>query len=347
MWNDACTTLAIGLGRIPKSTELESEMNYTKKLARTMNDVQSLERAGRFEEILEATSKLESTNKFVLVARGNAFLACNRIDKAIEAVNGIFEIDGQNVEALEIRAKARYLNARLLDALMDCQTALGIDPQRQSTEATYQRIRKVEQVCAEAERNMSNEAYRQAVNKYGMAIHAAEPLAKNTELYRTLYLGRANAHLQAANYLQALANANLVLESSPSYLKAWETKIKALEAKGRFEQLEEELGEVVQPGHWGADHDVLVEAYDRVQAELYGSEDELDYYEILGVDIDATSEEIRVAYKQKAKEWHPDRLLSAPDAERLKAEEKFKQLQEIMNVMNDEDARYRYDQGLV
>lgn len=62
-----------------------------------------------------------------------------------------------------------------------------------------------------------------------------------------------------------------------------------------------------------------------------------DYYAILGVDKDASSEEIRKAFQTKARKLHPD-VNKAPDAE-----EKFKELSEAYAVLSDDDKRKRYD----
>lgn len=63
-----------------------------------------------------------------------------------------------------------------------------------------------------------------------------------------------------------------------------------------------------------------------------------DYYSVLGVDRDASQEEIQKAYKKKAKEYHPD-VSDHPDAE-----DKFKQLNEAYQVLKDPEKRQRYDQ---
>ena len=64
-----------------------------------------------------------------------------------------------------------------------------------------------------------------------------------------------------------------------------------------------------------------------------------DYYEVLGVAKNATSDEIKKAYKKLAIKYHPDR--NPGDKE---AEEKFKEAAEAYDVLHDEQKRARYDQ---
>lgn len=64
-----------------------------------------------------------------------------------------------------------------------------------------------------------------------------------------------------------------------------------------------------------------------------------DYYEVLGVDKNATEDVIKQAYKKLAIKYHPDR-----NPGDKKAEEKFKEAAEAYDVLHDADKRARYDQ---
>ncbi len=62
-----------------------------------------------------------------------------------------------------------------------------------------------------------------------------------------------------------------------------------------------------------------------------------DYYEVLGVNRDASADEIKKAFRRVAMKHHPDR-----NPDNKQAEEKFKEAQEAYEILSDDEKRSKF-----
>ncbi len=65
-----------------------------------------------------------------------------------------------------------------------------------------------------------------------------------------------------------------------------------------------------------------------------------DFYKLLGVERNASDEEIKKSYRKMAMKFHPDRNKDDPET----AEAKFKQIKEAYEILSDAKKRAAYDQ---
>src|SRR4030095_11074252 len=65
----------------------------------------------------------------------------------------------------------------------------------------------------------------------------------------------------------------------------------------------------------------------------------IDYYKVLGLDRNASQEDIKKAYRKLARKYHPDLNPNDKDAHK-----KFQQINEANEVLSDPEKRKKYDQ---
>eukprot|EP01022_Parablepharisma_sp_SALTPOND_P008019 TRINITY_DN135081_c0_g1_i1.p3 TRINITY_DN135081_c0_g1~~TRINITY_DN135081_c0_g1_i1.p3 ORF type:complete len:320 (+),score=43.49 TRINITY_DN135081_c0_g1_i1:852-1811(+) len=222
------------------------------------------------------------------------------------------------------------------NALKLLHQTLQLDPDHREGQRLIKSIKKVNALKDEANAMFKSGDYTNAIAKYSECLSIPEVtkgyLAK-------IHTNRATAYMKLEKFNDALNDLNNAIQLNPKYPQAYhkrgETNVKL-----------KNFDDAIRDFHTAQELDpVNFNLRDRIRQVRMDAKraQRKDYYSILGVDKNATEEEIKKAYRKLALKWHPDRV-NDPES-KPKAEAMFKDIAEAYKVLSDKDQRRRYDLG--
>jgi DnaJ family protein C protein 7 len=258
----------------------------------------------------------------------------------------LLKTDQANVEACTVRAQALYLSGDFEAALKHLREALRLNPDFLEAQRTFKRARKVKEVvecgraaahCREFEK--ACELFGEALGTLDTERHGAA--TGTVPLSVELLCEQAHAYLRLKDYTNCLAACENALHHQRECRKATFTKAQALQNLGRHNEALEGLNHLYQlhPGD-----STIQAAYEKCKFEIRKLA-RPDYYELLGVPKVASVVEIKTAYKQRAKELHPDKHADKSVAEVAEFEKQFKLMGDALDVLGDPMKRQLWDEG--
>lgn len=140
-------------------------------------------------------------------------------------------------------------------------------------------------------------------------------------------------------------NAAIYYDTSAASISYVFLKCEALQSLERYEEAVSELENCYSSGA-GKEERSVREKLKEAQFALKKSK-RVDLYAILGAPRGemSTEAEIKKSYKKSALKWHPDRHSSASDADKKKAEAKFKEINDAYELLTDPARKKLWDQG--
>ena len=335
-----------GLKKHANSSVLTSEMKVLLRLVeletRGQNELSSQQFAaakGTFGSLLKSAP---SAAPFLLGA-ARSDLGLGLTDSALGLTKRVLVGNPQNPQGYWVRGKAIFLmgdDPKVAIQLL--QEALRLDPDSQAYKQSYKQAKKVQNAMTEAQKCMFTRKFEEAISNLTVSIETLQPLPAKSALYAKLYTQRAEAQLRLKNYSQALKDCALVVYAQEYHIPAWLIRFKAHHGLGEHSVALDQVTDLLQK--WPHDQK-LRQAYDRADF-LVRKEKRVDFYQLLGVPSIASEMEIKKAYKKKALEFHPDKLPPGSTVqEQRRAQQRFQQLGEGLEILCDDFQRKLYDEG--
>lgn len=269
---------------------------------------------------------VERPRKWQLL-RGEAHLRMGNVNALGEAQNvamSLLRNNNQDPDALVLRGRALYAQGENDKAIQHFRQALSCDPDFKDAVKNLRMVQKLERMKEEGNTAFKSGRFQEAIDTYGKALEV-DPANKLTN--SKILQNRALCHTKQKSWSAAITDCDKALELDPSYTKARKTRAKALGESGNWQEAVRELKAIQEenPSEPNIAKDIRNAELEEKKAQRK------DYYKILGIEKDATEQQIKKAYRKLAIVHHPDKN---PGDEA--AAERFKEIQEAHETLSDE-----------
>ena len=259
--------------------------------------------------------------------RGEAHLRMGNANALGEAQNvamSLLRYNNQDPDALVLRGRILYAQGENDKAVQHFRQALACDPDFKAAVKYLRMVQKLDRMKSEGNAAFKSGRFQEAIDTYTQALEV-DPSNKGTN--SKILQNRALCHSRQKSWKQAIADCEKALELDPSYTKARKTRAKALGESGNWQEAVRELKQIQEenPSEPNIAKDIRNAELEEKKAKRK------DYYKILGIEKDATEQQIKKAYRKLAIVHHPDK--NPGDEE---AAERFKEIQEAHETLSDE-----------
>uniref|UniRef100_A0A1B6M3I0 J domain-containing protein n=1 Tax=Graphocephala atropunctata TaxID=36148 RepID=A0A1B6M3I0_9HEMI len=284
----------------------------------------------RILEVAPACTRLK-----VLKAECLAYLG--RYQEAHELANDIVFADQTNADAIFVRGICLYYQDNVDRAFSHFQHVLKLAPDHKKAIEIYKKARKIKELKEQGNEAFNSGKLTEAYTLYTDALKI-DPNNKSTNA--KLHNNRATVSYKLRRINEAVTDCTAALNLDSKYLKALLRRAKCYMDLEQYEEAVQDYEKLCSMDKSRENKRLLTDA----KCALKRSKRK-DYYKILGVERNASTDDIKKAYRKRALVHHPDRHANASDGEKKDQEKKFKEVGEAYGILSDPKKRARYDNG--
>lgn len=276
------------------------------------------------------------------------YLELRSYPNVLRATQQVLSKNKQNVDALVLRTEALFRNN---DAAIDTAQwakpleqgkqllgeALRLHPDHSVARALHRRFKDLITKQGELRTAFGSREFEKSQEVIDCMVTQAQD---NQALLAALYEMRAKCAMRLKDWPRVLKDVGNALYRNHTLVQPYLLRAQAFQALDRLEDAVKELEGLF---NWHRVQDV----YDKLQEAkfLLRKKMRTNYYELLQVPSVASALEIKKAYIELAREWHPDKKGHLDEVGKKNAEEMFKRIGEAYEVLTDPHKKEYYDKG--
>ncbi|XP_020722908.2 dnaJ homolog subfamily C member 7 isoform X1 [Bombus affinis] len=271
------------------------------------------------------------------LTKAECLVFLGRYQEAQEIANDILHLDKQNADAIYVRAMCLYFQDNIDRAFAHFQQVLRLAPDHAKALEIYKRAKNLKKKKEEGNAAYEMEQYLKAYQLYTEAL-TIDP--QNIVTNAKLHFNKAMVAAKLNRLNESVTECTEALKLDEKYLKALLRRAASYMELKEYEKAVRDLEKAYKMDKSSDNKRLLMEA----KLALKKSKRK-DYYKILGIDKNASTDDIKKAYRKRAMVHHPDRHPNATEGEKKEQEKKFKEVGEAYGILSDPKKRSRYDSG--
>ena len=324
----------------PENEAIPVEKRVLKTVQKFIKDAESAYAAKDYRKVVYCMDRCldvsTSCTRFKLT-KSECLAFLGRYQEAQKIVNDILHFDKQNVDAMCIRAICLYFQDNIDKAFAYFQQVLRLAPDHVKALEIYKKAKSLKKKKEEGNLAYKKEQYQEAYKLYSEAL-AIDP--HNIVTNAKLHFNKAVAAAKLRRLNESVVECSEALKLDENYLKALLRRAASYMELDEFEKAVHDLEKACKLDKSRENKRLLMEAKLALKKSL-----RKDYYKILGIDKNASTDDIKKAYRKRAMVHHPDRHPNATEGEKKEQEKKFKEVGEAYGILSDPKKRSRYDSG--
>ncbi|KAM3922547.1 dnaJ homolog subfamily C member 7 [Leptodactylus fuscus] len=271
------------------------------------------------------------------ILKAECLALLGRYPDAQSVASDILRMDSTNADALYVRGLCLYYEDCIEKAVQFFVQALKMFPDHQKARLACRNAKALKAKKEEGNQAFKEGNYELAYRLYSEAL-SIDP--NNIKTNAKLYCNRGTVNAKLKKLDEAIEDCTNAVKLDETYIKAYLRRAQCYTDTEQYEEAVRDYEKVYQTENTKEHKQFLKNA----QLELKKSKRK-DYYKILGVDKNASEDEIKKAYRKRALMHHPDRHSGATTEVQKEEEKKFKEVGEAFTILSDPKKKARYDSG--
>jgi len=332
-------------GELPKKIH---ELHVAEQMQDAGKRLMEQQNWGGARDHLNKALDVASDSVDLLLARAECHMRIGDNENVLADTGKALKVDKKSMVSLTMRGDAYYRMNEFELAQRHFREGLRLDPEHSGCKEGYRRIKKMDNVAKAADGEAAGGKWQDALESYEKGT-TVDPT--HDQFVAKMHLGRCRMLHNLKKFQDAIAACSKVMDT-PEDRHDREERIKTLlqraDAYLELEDWAEAVRDCERALNLHKDNHEAQKKHKEANARLKQSKMK-DYYKILDIPRNADDRTIKKAYKKRALTMHPDKVCGANQCpskeEQDRANNKFHEVAEAMEVLSDPEKRAKFDRG--